>query len=379
MSTAAYDLGRRVRAAQTGRPIANLTHAPCLPPDRPVAVVVAEGPDGVLLDVATAEGSHTASGPRALRALRDAGIDLGESHRTLIVPDQATLDALLTLARASASDPELADVAATVGWWSTRAEHPGSGAVTVLVDALPQRWTLGVEREQERELDVWMAWLGTGGDGAAALLILAHEVASGTTLPGLLDVHEQDCASWRWLREHRDTWYRVDGRGQAALGLTTRCDAADLYASLLLDDPLAAARAAYSGEVVTGEVVSTGPIVVRADRPLSRLRVGNDVDTWPGEAHQVAHTALSGQISSTTVDLTGALHIVLTGTGRQSAEIGSRLTLRPRRVSVHQQRRSRTLRGVRQKATSNWLATRECPAPARREVPLDIAIAAADR
>lgn len=379
MSTAAYDLGRRLRAANDRSPIANLSHAPCLPPDRPVAVQVGEGCDGPTLEVATIEGSWTATGPRALRALREAGVALEEFHRTLVVADLGTLDVLTTLARACANDPELGQVAATVGWWATRAEHPGSGATLVLLDALRQRWTLGVSRELESDVDLWATWLNVSGNGAGLLLGLAREVAHGATLPGLLDVHEQDGGSWRWLRDHASTWHLADGRGQAALGLTTRCDAADLYASLLLDDPLAAARATYSGEVVTGEVVATGPILVRADRPLSRLRAGADVDTWPGEAHQVARTALSGRITATAVDPTGALFLTLSGTGRQSAEVGSRITLRPRRVSIHQQRRARALRSTRQKASANWLSTRQCPTPARREVPLDIAIAAADR
>lgn len=378
MSTTAYDLGRRLRASREGKPTSNLAHAPCLPPERPVAVHVATTPDGVQVTATTDTDTRTMTGPLALSALAEIGVGLDEIHRTIVVADHATMYALATLARQCATNPDLAAVAATVGWWAGRSEHPGSGAVIVLLDALRARWTLGVEATRERELSTWAPWLNRPESDGALLLALARQVASGTTLPGLLTMHGSDTASWSWLREHATTWHYPDGRGQAALGLTTRCDAADLYASLLLDDPLMAARAAFTGEVVTGTVVSVSPLIVRADRPLSRLRVGTDVDTWPGEAHQVALTALSGRIGQAQISPSGDLDLTITETRKPAIEAGARLTLRPRRVSARQQQQSRRERVRRHAARSNWLATRECPPPARREVPLDIAIAAAD-
>jgi hypothetical protein len=45
-----------------------------------------------------------------------------------------------------------------------------------------------------------------------------------------------------------------NNRQEAALGLATPCDAAELYASLRLSDPLVATRESFSGTVVSGVV-----------------------------------------------------------------------------------------------------------------------------
>ena len=377
MTITAFNLGQRLRAAHEQRPIPVSASAPALPLAEPVALTLT-GQDGTLtLTAATATASSTESGTRVLHALKAIGLDLARSHRTLIVADRATIHALDGLARAHAKDAALADVAAVAGWWATRAEHPGSGAVLILTEALPRRWTLGVHPDQERDLHTWAQWLGLASTGTSLMHDLAAAVTAPPTRQGLLTFDTQDSRSWQWLQGHPDFWWREDGRGQAALGLATRCDAADLFRSLAMDDPLVAAQAAYSGDIVTGTVSSTQPLAVRADRPLARLRAGTLVDTWIGEPWQVATSTLSGRIDAATIDTNGTLFLTI-GQVRRPPPIGTRLTIRPRRVSAHMQTYSRRERRVRQSHAGNWLATRECPAPARRDVPLDIAIAAAD-
>lgn len=69
---------------------------------------------------------------------------LSDDHRSLVVPDRATLRALGELARASAVGGPDEAIAEVLDWRQTRSEHPGSGAVLVLTEAFRARWALGV-------------------------------------------------------------------------------------------------------------------------------------------------------------------------------------------------------------------------------------------
>src|SRR5207237_9897789 len=129
MSVALFDLGQRLRAAADARPVGRSAFAPVLPPVDPVAVTVTGSGDSAVLRATDGVRQVAASGPGALSALNELGVTLSSDFRTLVVADRETLAHLLELAYAVDSASECADTAAVIGWWSQRADHPGTGAV----------------------------------------------------------------------------------------------------------------------------------------------------------------------------------------------------------------------------------------------------------
>jgi hypothetical protein len=285
-------------------------------------------------------------------------------------------------------------VAAVIGWWEQRAAHPGSGAVLDLTTACAARWALGVPPSEDRELAVWRQWLGIADPGPGGLLELADRVAAGPTLPGLEACAEQDRASWTYFvgrlgdRTKPWDWRARDNRREAALGLATRCDAAELYESLRLGDPLVAAREAFGGAVVSGLVTSVleqGHLLeVTLDRLACRLREDTAVEGYPGQPDQAPASGgqpwLRGRVAATRVTpderLVVSLREVLVrpGTPRR----GQRVTLRPRAVDPRQQRSNRQELHRRYAARRSWLSGGAPPVPRRRDVPLDVVISAAE-
>ena len=235
MSADLYDLGQRLRAAATGRPVPRAAYAPALPPLDPIAVTLDQ--HGLHL-ATTGTATATGTGARPLDAFTAVGLTLDAAHRTLVVPDRATLAALAALAH---STPAPADpAAAAIAWWAARAEHPGTRAVLVATEACRDRWVLGVPPEDERHLDTWTHWLAITTTGPTALLDLADAVTAGHPLPGLGDLADVDARSWDYHRERITAgkdWRGPDNRQEAALGLATRCDAAELYDSLRWPTP----------------------------------------------------------------------------------------------------------------------------------------------
>jgi hypothetical protein len=129
VSVALFDLGQRLRAATVARPVARSTFAPVLPPIDPLAITVTGAGDGALLCAADGTRVTTATGSGALSALGELGVSIGAELRTLIIPDRDTPSRLLDLARATDPASPSAASAAVVGWWSQRADHPGSAAI----------------------------------------------------------------------------------------------------------------------------------------------------------------------------------------------------------------------------------------------------------
>ena len=196
------------------------------------------------------------TGSGALSALDELGVSVGPEHRTLVIADRDTLSRLVELARSTDPASATAASAAVVGWWGQRADHPGAGAVLDVTVACSARWVLGVPPDEERQVSVWRTWFGVADAGPRGLLELATLVTAGETLPGLETCAEDDQHSWESFatRVADPTtswdWRRRDNRREAALGLATRCDAAELYASLRLGDPLVATRESFNGTVV---------------------------------------------------------------------------------------------------------------------------------
>src|SRR5205085_6279917 len=127
--------------------------------------------------------------------------------------------------------------------------------------------------------------------GPRGLLDIAAAVSAGQTLPGLEAFAEDDQRSWETSRTRlvdsgsRWDWRARDSRREAALGLATRCDAAELYESLSLGDPLVATRESFSGTVVSGTVTAVSArtlIEVTLDHLACRLRHDAAVEGFPG-------------------------------------------------------------------------------------------------
>jgi hypothetical protein len=177
-------------------------------------------------------------------------------------------------------------------------------------------------------------------------------------------------------------------RREAALGLATRCDAAELYESLRLGDPLVAARESFSGTVVSGIVsaVSARTMVeVTLDHLACRLRHDAAVEGFTGYPRNVPASNgrgpwLHGRVAGTRV--TGDERLVITIADAVvrpgPAHVGQRVTLRPRSVDPRQQRSGRQELHRRYAARRSWLSGGYAPAPRRRDVPLDVVVAAAE-
>jgi hypothetical protein len=85
-----------------------------------------------------------------------------------------------------------------------------------------------------------------------------------------------------------------------------------------------------------------------------------------------------GEVAATRVDGTGRLVITIDCSTVRPANVGQRLTLRPRSVDPRQQRGGRHELHRRYAARRSWLSGGAAPTPRRRDVPLDVVVAAAD-
>jgi hypothetical protein len=393
VSLALFDLGQRLRAAALARPVARSTYAPVLPPVDPLAISLIGAGDGALLRAADCAHTSSANGPDALAALTALGVSIRPEPRTLVVADRDTLSRLVELARAIDPASAYAEAAAVVGWWAQRADHPGTGAVLNVSVACSARWVLGVPPDDERHVAIWRTWLGIADAGPRGLLELASAASAGQTLPGLDSCLEDDQRSWESfatrVADPKTSWdWRMrDNRREAALGLATRCDAAELWESLRLGDPLVATRASFSGTVVSGvisAVTARTLIEVTLDNLACRLRENADVEGFPGYPRDVlpanGRVWLKGRVAATLV--TGAERLVVTIADAVvrpgPARIGQRVTLRPRSVDPRQQRNGRHELQRRYAARRSWLSGGIAPAPRRRDLPLDVVVAAAE-
>ena len=394
MSAVLFDLGQRLRAATLGQPVARAAFAPVLPPLNPVAVTVAGSGGTVSVRAADATATATGTGAGALTALARLGVALGPEPRTLVIADRRSLEQLEELARATDAAHNCAPSAVVVGWWAQRADHPGTRAVLNLTAACSSRWVLGVPPAAELRLAVWREWLGVRDAGPAGLLQLAGLVSAGKTLPGLEACAEDDQRSWESFTTRVGDptlawdWRRRDSRREAALGLASRSDAAELYESLRFGDPLVATRESFSGRVVTGvitSVIGRTTVEITLDHLACRLRESGPVEAFPGYPRDLPaagepSTRLRGRVARTRVTADERLVIAIGEAVMRSGppRIGQRLTLRPQSVDPRQQRSGRQELHRRYAARRSWLAGGSPPTPRRREVPLDVAIAAAE-
>ena len=394
MSVALFDLGQRLRAATLRQPVARAAFAPVLPPVDPVAVTVTGSGEGLVVQAADGTRMVMAGGPGALDALAQLGISLGPEPRTLVVTDRETLIQLEGLARETDPAAAWGEAAAVVGWWAQRADHPGTSAVLNVTAACAARWVSGTPPVAERHLAIWRRWLGIREGGPDGLLRIAAAVSAGRTLPGLEACAEEDRRSWEAFTTRLGDaslawdWRRRDSRREAALGLASRSDAAEFYESVRLGDPLVATRESFSGRVVSGVVTSvTGRTVVELtlDHLACRLREAALVEGFAGHPRDLppageSGALLRGRVTGTRVTSDERLVATIGDTIVRPgpARIGQRLTLRPQSVDPRQQRSGRQQLHRRYAARRSWLSGGSAPTPRRRDVPLDVAIAAAE-
>jgi hypothetical protein len=393
MSVALFDLGQRLRAASLARPVPRCSFAPVLAPLNPIAVIVTGAGEGILVQATDGSRQTAGRGLNALSALADLGVELGSDPRTLIVPDRATLRLLLEVARATDRTAPTAAAAAVVGWWDQRADHPGSGAVLHVTAACSTRWVLGVPPVDDQVLALWRRWLGVVDPGPGGLLALSQTVSSGTTLPGLEAFAELDRRSWEYFvaRVSDATapwdWRSRDNRREAALGLATRSDATELYESLCLADPLLATRESFGGTVVSGVVTALpaqGRVDLTLDRLVCRLREDAPVEAYYGFPRDVPPAgrsyAFRGRVMATRVSPDERLVLTVGDVSARAGVVqpGARLSVRPRAVDPNQQRSGRQELHRRYSARRSWLSGGPPPTPRRRDVPLDVVVAAAD-
>ncbi|WP_299040004.1 hypothetical protein [uncultured Pseudokineococcus sp.] len=403
MSVELHDLAARLRAATAGHPTPRTTYAHVLPPLAPL--LVSTRTDGQHLHLAASTGDQHAQGADrdALSALATLGAGTGagpDQHpRTLVVATREDLRALLALADTHARTGALAPVGATLDWWGQRAEHPTSRATLVLTDALRGRYAAAHSPDLDGDLDAWARafHLPDTAPGTRARLAvldaLARLATTGIPLPGLDEAAQADTRSWDWRTEQTAAgrpWHLPDDRRAAALGLATRSHAREHHDALRRADPRVAAREALTGTVVAATItdLDAATMTVRAHQPLSRLRTGHDVTGWLGLPEDVATDAAaanriaSATITATTIDPSGDLHITLSSPRLRQEDnalrVGASITLAPSPPDPRAQANARTNMRTRYTRTDNWLATGARPTARRRDVPLDVVVAAAE-
>jgi hypothetical protein len=380
-----FDLGQRLRAAHSGHPVPRLLHAPLASVLHPVAVRAHRRGDQVTV-AATSPGRRprTATGPAALDLLGSLGATLAApSPATLITDDPATLGNLHRLALTAAPDSDADTVAAHIAWWRDRADYPAGRAVVDTLAACRTRWTLGTDPAAEHHLGPWRAWLGIPDDSVTGLLDLHTLLTAGPPLPWLDVLAEDDVWSYGPAQsEHSDglDWRRPDSTSRAALGLRSRCDAADLYAAALLSDPIYRRRAVHTGHVVTGTAKPLGDKLKRVEvtctRLDSRLRPGNALTGWVGGPATSA-APFTASVSAATVRA-GNLILTLSGTTGAAPGEGDPVTLTTAPPSPHRQRAGRKTYRALYSARRSWLTTGRTPTATRRPVPLDVLVAGAE-
>lgn len=258
-----YDLGQRLRATDTGYAVDRLTHSPVIRAARPVAVRARLTGQHVTVTAAIpSRRPSTATGRDALDLLGSLGVTLTAAVPATLVTDQpATLGLLHRLALTAAPNSDHDAVAAHIAWWRDRADFPAGRAVVDTVAACPLRWVTGAAPDTEKHPATWRRWLDLPDDSTSGLLAIHGCLTTDRPLPWLDLLAEDDVWAFTAAQsEYSDglDWRRPDSTSRAAIGLRSRCDAADLYAAALLTDPLYRRRAA-SRSPATAWTCAYGP------------------------------------------------------------------------------------------------------------------------
>jgi hypothetical protein len=389
MTVELFDLAQRLHAASTGWPVARLDHAPMVSVRHPIAVRAWRANRQITVSAAIPDlPVTTASGREALDLLYGMGVRMSaDVWMTLVTDDETTLPLLMKLAHSNDGDAEYEDTAAHIAWWGERSDFPGSSAVAPLVSLCRTRWVTGETPKAEWSAQTWRRWLRVPGEDCSTLLDVLALVSAGRPLPGLESAATDDGWSWSFAqREYADglDWRGPDSVSRAASGLRARCDAADLFDAALLADPLWCRRAIHTGHVTSGHVVlglqgaPASAVGVVCDRFATRLRAGNAVVGWAGDADgRQTEDRFSGTLLDTTV-VGGELVLVLSVAASKRPAAGARVTVGAAPPKAEAKKAGLTRYRRLYRSGRSWLARGRKPVTTRRDVPLDVFLAASE-
>lgn len=421
MTVAAFDLGLRFRAIETGVPQRRLGMALFNDPRHKPGVTVAVARHGDTWQVradkgpgSTAESWLTVTNPSAvLDAITRCVGAIDPALAPTLVVDTAETFALLSAAGRKV-DPreELRDVpefgrhgvrgasdrlvgAAVVAWWTEIAEHPGTNAVIVMADALAATYMPPTANPFAVSLLTWAQWLGLGTQGrneAVRLLSLLSAVCDDDALP--FSARSDDNFGWKRFERAVIVDGRVgafaypDGHQRAAAGLFSRNTAAELYDRIMLDDPLWRQRQHFAGTSPVGLLVAAEGRVMtlRVTDTSFRFRANAAVRLEPASPdHGHGYdTYAAARVVGTTVDATGALAVEVRVTSSNSDWLGShavgveRVAVLPPKAQPAQAGKQAAVLASRFRNPS-WITgpSGADPGRIRRTVPLDVIVAAA--
>lgn len=401
MSAELFDLALRVAARDGAGIAARLVYSPVTPRPNRVAIeakpagrgrvaVLACGPDRKV------HSGIDAAGLAAIAAATGAvNGDIGAGATAVVAP--ATLGVLAPLATryaapASGVGIDVRAGSALVGWWAERSDHPGTSAVVDILALSRQRYIAGVAPGADLAL-WWQEKLGVGGS-LPGMLDWLDRVSTGPALPTLTAPACPIRSDDDWLlARHRDSilnghsWDSRESLHLAAARLASRCDAADIYAAALFDDPLWRARGVHTGFVCHGEVVAGSTsqgrrVMVKSRRMDTRLKPGSAVLGWSGPPmgpKGALSNQFRGDVFATSVHH-GGLLLTVGGLGRTDylPAAGETVTIiaAPPSASLIRSRRQAVAGLYRQRFS--WLSQGTAPTTARRAVPLAVLIAAAE-
>lgn len=382
-----YDAGLRLHAAAHSRLASRMRGRPFGDVSDPIAVRAVRVDGTVRSDVAT-RGQHqrTVHGDAGvLCALGAAGASITRRPCTLVTDDARTLAVLAEVAARHPANGRYGDVAAHVAWWADRTDFPGTSAVVNVVDACRLRWMPADVPGGDRSVAAWRRWLGVEDASVAGVLALLDRLAASGVGLGYLDrIAEDDEHVWNELRRAYPTESGQGGResiARSAVALQARCDAAEMWQASLLADPLWRRRAVHTGDVVEGiasHTADTSTIEVACKRGDARLRTDTRVWVGNGDVRTDPARLGSGTVLSTDM-VAGVLRLTIHVVRRNTVVAdGSPVTLTPVLMANLNALATNRKRLTRLYANHEWLPAGFTPTAHRRDVPLDVVIAAAD-
>lgn len=380
----------RLRSARSGTLTPVAAYSPAMAPTLPLTVAADPG-DPTLAHFKDTSTSLVVPFGDLPKIISGLGVDFTRpTYRTLVVDTPATLHRLHQAAladRTAAASP-------VIDWWVQRAEHPGTHATLTATGLLPLRWAAPCPRPEAATIQQWATWthLPDAADPATQALALVRLATICPPLPGLNVMPERDSRDYGYrARGSQKNWHRRDSRSRAAMGLTTRTQAAEMFASLRLGDPLVATAERLTGTVVTGTVTEIdtrphrGTSAVRGARvvtrqPVCRHRAEASLSGWLGQAWDPQDFLLKATLAETRMDANGSLTLALedaVNSGPRTLQVGDTITLRPQPVSTRMQSQETGSMFDTYADSGNWLSRRGKAPQARRAVPMDVVIAAA--
>lgn len=386
MTSAWFDLGLRLHAAHTRVPAARLAGAPIVTPHDPVAVRGSLSKGEPTLTIATRDRNDSVTGAaEGLALLASFGFSITRPDPVTVVTDQhaPTIRALQAVVAGWSEGNPHAEAAAHVVWTLNRSDFPHAPALVDVLALCRTRYALGIAPEGERDAAVWRDWLDVPDDGLTGVLDLLDRATSGDPLDGLQPLAEDDAYTWaRAATEYTEgrDWRSPESIARAALGLRSLCDATDLHATALLGDPLHRRAAVHSGHVTVGTSTAVEGrrkgLTLTSERLGSRLRAGEAVQGRVG-GPMSTEPVFTGTVRESGVE-DGRLVVLIDGVTGAAPGAGETISVHQAPPNAHAQRRGRGSIGRLYATRRSWLATGRAPKATRREVPLDVLVAAAD-